>query len=39
MHHRIIYFIYNKSLTEECDKEESVAVMAATRTSCLKRTS
>ena len=27
MRHIIIYFIYNKSLVEECDKEENVAVM------------
>jgi len=31
------YYISNKGLIEECDKEENVAVTGAATTSCLKR--
>jgi hypothetical protein len=31
------YFISNKGLVEECDKEENMEVIGADNTSCLKR--
>ena len=31
------YYIYNKGLIEECDKEENVAVPVATTGICFKR--
>jgi len=33
----ILYFITNKDLLEECDKEENVEAFGAAAMSCLKR--
>jgi len=37
MHGIIIYYIPNKVLLEECDKEENMEVTGVATTSCLKR--
>jgi hypothetical protein len=35
--HNKNYFISNKGLVEECDKEENMEVIGAANPSCLKR--
>lgn len=36
MHSMILYFISNKGLLDECDKEENVEASGAAAMSCLK---
>jgi hypothetical protein len=31
------YYVYNKGLVQECDKEEKLEIIVADATSCLKR--
>jgi len=37
MHSTISYYISNKGLFEECDKEENAELIGAATTSCLER--